>query len=321
MISCRSWRIGFAAFLGFVLVVNAVSQESRADAPLQPQAAPNAAASSGTSRRLLIGVGDDVDVSVYGVPELSQHARVGDSGEIYLPLVGKVTVGGLTSEEAQAAIEKKYAEGNFLKEPHVTVSVSDYTTQGVTILGEVLHPGTYSVVRARRLYDAFLIAGGLTQRAGNTVAITHARSQAKPEVVSLSADPLKSSENNRDLQPGDTVIVARAGIVYMVGEVNRPGGFVIDTPDGKISMAQVLAMASGPTRAAKLSRAKLLRRTGTGLESKEIDLQKILDAKREDLPLQAEDIVFVPASRGKLAAERGAGSILNMLSNLAIYRF
>jgi len=117
------------------------------------------------------------------------------------------------------------------------------------------------------------------------------------------------------------VIVGRAGVVYVLGEVTRPGGFVIDNAEGRMSLTQAFAMAAGPTRLANLGKVKILRHTATGLENKELDIRKVLAAKDPDVALQPEDIVFIPASRGKMAAERGASSILSMVTQLAIYRF
>jgi polysaccharide export outer membrane protein len=173
----------------------------------------------------------------------------------------------------------------------------------------------------RRLFDAFLAAGGLSPRAGNTITITRGKQSGKVDTIRLTSDPEKSAENNVFVEPGDTIIVGRAGIVYVLGEVSRPGGFVIDNPEGRISLMQVFAMAAGPTRMANLGKVKILRRTPTGLENMELDIRKVLAAKGPDVPLQSEDIVFIPASRGKMAAERGASSILSMVTSLALYRF
>jgi len=278
-------------------------------------------ASSGPLGKLLIGPGDEGEVSVYGVPELSQRVRVSNAGDISLPLVGKLTIAGLSADEAQAAIEKALLDGGFLRNPHVTITIKDYVSQGITVLGEVTRPGTYSPLGARRLYDAFQAAGGLTQRAGNTVAISHKNSSAKPQVVALSDDAAVSATNNIELQPGDTVVVSRAGIVYVVGEVLRPGGFVIGGNSG-VTVVQVLAMAAGPTRMANMSRAMMVRKTASGsIENKEINIKKIFQAKAPDISLQPDDILFVPPSRGKMAAEKGASSILGMITNMAIYRF
>jgi len=128
--------------------------------------------SSVPSRRLTIGPDDELDVSVYGVPELSQHVRVDTSGDVHLLLIGPVHVDGLSSEEAQAVIEKQLMEGRFVKNPHVTVYLKEFTTQSVSVVGEVNKPGSYPALTTRRLYDAFQQAGGLTPTAGK-VSITH----------------------------------------------------------------------------------------------------------------------------------------------------
>ena len=328
------WIFPFVSCLLLIAVFPCAAQEeppAQTPAPVpssssQQSTAPVAAAaattaSSGPLGRLLLGAGDEGEISVYGVADLSQKFRVDPSGSISLALIGSVKVGGLTAEEAQAAIEKAYADGGYLRNPHVVMSVKNYSTQGITVLGEVQHPGTYSAMNVRRLFDAFLAAGGLTPKAGNTVSINRARDSGKVETIELTSDPAKSAQNNVTVDPGDTVIVGRAGIVYVLGEVTRPGGFVIDNPEGKLSLMQAFAMASGPTRLANLGKVKILRRTPTGLENKELDIRKVLAAKDPDIPLQAEDIVFIPASRGKMAAERGASSILSMVTQLAVYRF
>ena len=331
----RPRRAGFLISCSLLIAVSlCVAQEeppaqipapvpsSSAQPPTAAVAAPTAATSSSAPvGRLVLGAGDEGEISVYGVPDLTQKFRVDPSGSISLALVGSVKVAGLTAEEAQAAIEKSFSDGGYLRNPHVVMSVKNYSTQGITVLGEVAHPGTYSAMNVRRLFDAFLAAGGLTQKAGNTVSINRARSGGKVETVELTSDPAKSAENNVVIEPGDTVIVGRAGLVYVLGEVTRPGGFVIDNTEGRMSLMQAVAMASGPTRLANLGKVKILRRTSTGLENKELDIRKVLAAKDPDIPLQAEDIVFVPASKGKMAAERGASSILSMVTQLAVYRF
>ncbi len=260
-------------------------------------------------------------MTVYGVPDLTQHLRLNDAGEVSLPLIGNQALAGFTAEDAERLIEKKYSDGHFLKNPHVTLSVKEYTSQGITVMGEVQHPGTYSALKARRLFELFMLAGGFTQRAGTSVVITHANTSAGQQTITLSGDPMRSPEANVPLQPGDTVVVSRAAIVYVMGEVTRPGGFVVTTADGKITIMQAVAMASGPTRMANLGHARLLRRTGSGLNSKDIDLGKILQAKAQDVELRPDDVVFVPASRGKVIANQSAGSILSTVAGLAIYRF
>ena len=126
-----------------------------------------------------------------------------------------------------------------------------------------------------------------------------------------------TGKNNIELVPGDTVVVSKAGIVYVVGEVNRPGGFVIE--DNAITASQVLALAAGPTHAAKLNGTKVIRRTPDGLQNFALPLKKILQAKAPDPQLQPDDIVWVPPA--KTAGLTSSGYVFSMLMSLALYRF
>ena len=279
----------------------------------------NAAAEAG-SVRLTLNPGDEADVSVYGIPDMSQHVRVSESGAISLPLVGVVQVAGLTTEQAAAAIQEKLAAGGFVHDPHVSVYVREFNSQRVAISGEVVHPGLYPVLSSPRLYDLFLAAGGLTNRAGSTVTITHASNPQKAAVVTLSSDPIRSADANLKLEAGDSVVVSKAGIVYVMGEVNRPGGFVIED-NQPITLLRAVAMAAGPTRMASLGHARIIRRTPNGIDSRDINLKKVLQAKSQDEALSAEDILFIPSSRSKAAIAVATGSAVSVATQLAIYRF
>ena len=265
-----------------------------------------------------IAPGDDLEISVFEVPELTQHARVSNSGDISLPLIGMLHVAGLSGEEAQATIEKHLADGNYVNDPHVSLYVKEYTTEGITLVGEVNKPGVYSVLAGHRLLDLIQTAGGLTPRAGKTARITHRDDPNHPITVSVANDP-DVGKTNIELWPGDTVVIAKAGIVYVVGEVNRPGGFVIEGDE--ITASQAIAWAAGPTHTAALNGAKMIRRTPQGLKDTTLALKNILSAKAPDVQLQADDIIWVPASKTKGITNAGATSVLGMLTSLAIYRF
>jgi polysaccharide export outer membrane protein len=270
--------------------------------------------------RATISPGDEGDLTVYGVPELTQHFRVHSSGQITMPLIGDVRIAGLTPEEAQDLIGRKLVEGGFLRGPDVTIFIKEFSSQTAAVLGEVMRPGLYPVLGSRPLYDVILLAGGLSPKAGRTITITRPKGAQKTITVTLPDDPSKLNESNVEVQAGDTIVVSRAGLVYVIGEVNRPGGFVMENNE-RISLLQALSMAAGPTRTASLSHARLLRRSPEGLTNTEVDVKKLLQAKTPDMPLQAEDVLYIPASRAKAAAERGTSSILTMLTSLAIYRF
>jgi len=279
---------------------------------------PSAISSSEPARKLSIGPDDEVDVSVYGVPDLAQHIRVDSSGDAYLLLIGPVHVAGLTSAEAQTVIEKKLVQARLVKDPHVSVYVKDFTGQSVSVVGEVNKPGNYPALSTRRLYDAFQQAGGLTPAAGK-VTITHSGQPANPTIVTLSNDPIKSAQANVEIMPGDTITVSKAPIVYVMGNVSKPGGYMLDgdsdTDFKGLTALRVLALASGPVQGAALNKTRIIRRTGSGIQELPIRLKQIMAGKAPDPPLQAEDILYIPGkwSSAYLAA------ILTTVTTASIY--
>ena len=193
---------------------------------------PDLETATGGDSTLRLGIGDLVDVSVYNVPELTTKVRVSNGGDVYLPLIDYVHVAGLTTEEAQSLIEKRLTDGGFLKNPHVAVFVNEYASQGASVLGEVTKPGVYPVLGEQRLFDLISAAGGSTERAGRSVTVTHRNQSDKPVTVPLARNITDNPDNNVEVFPGDTVIVRKADIVYVVGDVTQrlPDGF--GEPDG-----------------------------------------------------------------------------------------
>jgi len=251
---------------------------------------------------LKLGIGDLVEVTVYGIPELSTKSRVASNGEISLPLVGRVRIEGLTAEEAEELIAGRLTSGHFLKDPHVTVFVHEYATQGSTILGEVMKPGIYPILGPQRLFDLISMAGGLSEKAGHSITITHRDQPDAPITVALSRSLADHPESNVPVLPGDTVIVRKADIVYVVGDVARPSGVLVET--GGITVLRAIALAGGTNRTAKLSDVRILRKGPNGMTETAVQLKKILQAKAPDIPLQADDVLVVPTSAGKILAGR-----------------
>jgi polysaccharide export outer membrane protein len=293
----------------FAMVAEVAAQESNT----LPSESAN---SSGPQASLRLSPGDLVDLSVYNVPELTTKARVSNRGDIYLPLVDYVHVAGLTGEETQALIQQKLSDGRFVKNPHVTVTVENYASQGASLLGEVGRPGVYPIVGQQRLFDVISAAGGFTERAGRSVTITHRGQPEKPTVVPLARNVSDSPESNVMVYPGDTIVVRKADVVYVVGDVGRPSGFAMDS--GHLTVLQVIALAGGTTKTAKLSNVRLLRKGPQGVNETSVQLKKILEAKAPDVQLQADDILFVPTSATKAAASRSLETVMQMASALSI---
>ncbi|MBI3404786.1 MAG: polysaccharide biosynthesis/export family protein [Acidobacteria bacterium] len=314
-----AWMAGFALLTG-----SGVSQERTTPHRVSPPektfpSTPNAAPKGGTPQDLQIGAGDLLDVTLYGIPEFKSEVRVSSDGKISLPMIGNVDVDGLTVERAAASIEKRLKEKGLYNDPHINIFVREYATQGISVLGEVQKPGIYPLLGSRKLYDAMSAAGGTTPKAGRYVLITHKNDPQHPVRVPLTTGSPESMEHNVPVEPGDTILVGKAGVVYVVGDVRQPGGFVMENGNS-ITVLQAIALAQGTNPNAALNSAKLIRKSPEGQQDLPIELKKILTAKAPDLQLQPDDIIFVPNSAGKSATKRGLEAIIQMATGVAIWR-
>lgn len=273
--------------------------------------------SAGKSVISTFGPGDLIEVSVYNVPELTSKVRVSNSGDIYLPLIDYVHVEGLTQEEAQSVIEKRLTDGGYVRNPHVTIFVDEFTSQGVTIIGEVPKPGIYPDIGTHKLYEVVSQAGGFAQNASRKIAILR-RNQADPIRVNLPRNLADDVSGNVEIMPGDTITVPRAPVIYVVGDVGRPSGILVD--NGTMTVLQALALAGGTNRTAKLGAARILRKGADGgVTETKVAIKKMLEAKAPDVTLQADDILFVPISGGRILASRTFEMSLSFASAMALY--
>jgi polysaccharide export outer membrane protein len=250
---------------------------------------------------------------------MTQESRINGEGDLTVTLVGPVHLQGLSSTQAEQLIEAKLRDGGYLKDPHVSIFVKEYVTQGISVMGEVQHPGIYPMLGARRLFDALSSAGGTTSKAGNLVTITRRDDPQHPVTVVMSPDPAKSAETNVDIQPGDTIVVSKAGVVYVVGAVERPGGFIMDNNE-KLTVLQAVALAYGAKATASLDKSKIIRKNKDGVQEVPVALNKILEGKAADVALANDDILFVPASAAKGAFRRTAEAAIQAATGVAIYR-
>jgi len=296
-----------------------VPKEARIEgAPSVPQAKPEEVSSAAPARELMIGAGDLLEVSLYGMPDFKTDVRVSSGGEISLPMLGTVSVRGLSVEQAGTLIERNLSEKGIFNDPHITVFVKEYATQGISVLGEVQKPGIYPLLGERNLYDAISSAGGTTPKAGRFVMVTRRNDPQHPLQVPLlsGADSMK---NNVTVEPGDTIVVSKAGVVYVVGDVHQPGGFVMENGND-ITVLKAIALAQGTNPNATLDGARVIRKTAEGPQDVPLSLKKIMAAQAPDIQLQADDVVFVPGSAAKSATKRGMEAILQMATGVAIWR-
>ena len=287
-----------------------------------PQPAPANETASPQSSHLLansnvkLGMGDLIEISVFGVPDLSIKTRISGSGDVYLPLIDYVHVADLTTDEAQELIQKRLEDGGFVRGPHVSIFVDESASQAITLLGEVNRPGPYPAIGDRRLFDLISAAGGLTDKAGRVVTIEHRGNPGQRVELQLSSNLAEDTQNNVDVFPGDMIIVSRAGIIYVVGDVGHPSGFLIE--DNSLSVLKALALAGGSTRTSALNKTRILRQTPNGVQEIPINLKKVLYAKAPDMALVKGDILFIPGSSAKAAAYRTADAAVSLSTSLGI---
>jgi polysaccharide export outer membrane protein len=260
-----------------------------------------------------------LDVQVYDEPEMSTQARVDKDGNVSLPLIGSVHVAGMTLPAAENALEEKFRQGEILKDPQVTLNVEQYASASITVLGEVQYPGRIQLLAPHNLLDVLGMAGGETSLAGDTVEV---KSPGKEGTFNHTYHYSRSSNGdsirNVVIQPGDTVTVTRAGIVYVLGAVNRPGGYVMQE-DGRLNVAQALSLAQGTSMQAKTGALRVVRRSPDGqLQEIPVSYNEMMGGKLQPPQLQAEDIVYVPVSKIKSVFTTGA-NIVAQTSSALIY--
>ena len=285
----------------------------------------------------LIGAEDVLDIEVFDVPELRKTVRVSNDGVIALALIGRVKAAGLTAEQLREQLEAKYGE-SYLQKPQVTVFVTEFHAQPVSVIGAVEKPGIYQLTGRRTLIELLSMAGGLAKRssapAGRNLYVTrrggfHSLQPTEgldliaPEKLQVNIQRLLYSHEdtlNIDVEPRDIISVSKADVVYVVGSVRKAGGFVLEDRE-KITVMQALAMAEGFSGTPAKTSARIVRRASDGKRTEiPVNLKRVLDGKSEDIDMLANDILYVPDSTGKVVAKRTLETAISTVSGIVIWR-
>jgi len=244
--------------------------------------------------------------------------RIDEQGNIAPPVLGILHVAGETVSEARSQIRQVLLEKKILQDPQVDLSILEYTAPQVTIIGEVASPGKYPLLIPHSLVDVLALAGGTTITAGNEVLITHGNAGADPVQVHYSRATNPDAVRDTIVKPGDTVQVKRAGIVYVLGAVNKPGGFVMQE-EGTLNILQAISLASGTSVTASTRTIYLLRRNADGtVVDIVVPYKKIANGKSADMQLRATDVLYVPTSTFKAVMTNSQG-ILTSAASATIY--
>jgi len=266
-----------------------------------------------------IGPGDLLEINEFHTPGFRTVARVSAAGTVTLPMVDEVNLKGLDEQEAERKIEEALVAKGMLLHPHASVFVMAQAGQDVSVLGEVARPGVYPYTLHHRLLDLISAASGLSQSAGRLVNVFHRSDPQTPHPVVLDPGGTDtSSDHNPELMPGDTVQVSRAGLVYVIGDVVRPGGFPVDPAQG-LTVVQALSLAWGPSQNAATGRALLIREQKGGRTLTTLNLGKMIHGQEPDQPIHDRDILFVPDSTAKNLWNKTLESAIQSVVGVSIY--
>jgi polysaccharide export outer membrane protein len=259
-----------------------------------------------------------LSLNVLDDSDFSGNYRVNERGEIEVPVLGRLHVAGKTTTEVVEQIRKQLLSQQILKDPQVTLTLIEYSAADINILGEVTSPGKYPLLVPRNLIDVLALAGGTTLLAGNQISITRVGKSEEPVTVSYSRGSDPKTIEKVVVHPGDTVQVKRAGIVYVLGAVTRPGGYVMQE-EGTLSVLQAVSLANGTTPAASTKKIYLLHRNpdGTGVDM-QLLYKGMTQGKYSDVQLRATDVLFVPTSTLK-SIFINSQNILSAAASASIY--
>jgi len=263
----------------------------------------------------ILGPGDTITIRALNVEEISEKpVRIGTSGIIKFPMIGRIKAAGMTLEQLEAEIASRLKDS--VNEPDVAVAITDYRSQPVSIMGSVNTPGVLQLEGRKTLFEALSMAGGLKQDAGYSVKITRRSEFGDIPLPNAAPDPsgrysvatvnLKSvmearnPEENILVCPFDVISVPKGELVYVIGDVRKSGGFILSEQE-TVTVLQALSLAEGLEKTAKPENAKILRPVNGSSTRSEIavDLKKVLTGQASDVALQTNDILFVPGSKAR----------------------
>ena len=234
-----------------------------------------------------MGTGDVLRITVYGQPDLTTEARVGENGGITFPLIGDVKLAGITPARGETEIAQRLSKGGFILEPFVTLNVMQYRSQQISVLGRVNRPGKYTLEKISRISDALALAGGIIIDGSDTVTLVRTR-DGKPEYRDIDVIALfrpGGEASNELVQDGDIINVARQPMFYIYGEVQRPGAFRLEQ---NMSVVQALSMGGGVNARGTQRGIRILRRDGNGAMQE-------LEARLADM-VKKDDVIYVKES-------------------------
>lgn len=264
-----------------------------------------------TTPDTVLAAGDQIALRIFGDTDYILSVRIAADGTALLPLVGMVNFTGLTVSGAEEFISRRLQDAGMYRNPQVILTITEGPSSVITVAGE-MH-SVIQVIGSRNLYSVLAAAGGLPSSASRVVTIYRA-GKTVPVSVDIGNDPLHSAAANVPVFPGDTVVVSRIGVVYVMGAFRSPGVVPISNY-GPLTLTQVSAQVGGPIYDAKYSALHIIRTVGDHRTVVTLNIKNVLYGKAPDPIMQPNDIVFLPPSAFKESLSNGSlGSILGIVS-------
>ncbi|PYS48323.1 MAG: hypothetical protein DMG13_25790 [Acidobacteria bacterium] len=286
------------------------------------------------SSTYLLGPDDQITIRVVDAEEISDKpVRIGRTGDITLPMIGSIHAAGLTVEQLEKEIGDRLRK--YFKAPEVWITRMEMRSQPVAVIGAVVSPGVHQLQGRKTLVEILSMAGGLKEDAGYTVKITRWLEWGRIPLPDASDDstgqfsvaevPLRdltqaaNPAGNIMIMPNDVITVPKADMVYVIGEVGKSGGIVMGGQQ-QVTVLQAVSMAAGLMKTAKAKEAKILRLNPSSFKRDEVrvDLKALLAGKIDDVPMQPEDILFIPNSSTHSVAVRALEAALQLGTGVAI---
>jgi polysaccharide biosynthesis/export protein len=302
----------------------------------QPQAEQTPAKEPSSGARLpyyILGPNDEIVILAVDADEIANKPiRITTSGDINLPMVGRVHAAGMNVEQLEAEVNQRLSK--YIKEPHVAINVVQSKSQPVSVFGAVGSPGVVQLEGRKSLIEVLSMAGGLKADAGSRIKITRkgewgaiplssATTEGQYSIAEVNIRSIEEAtrpEDNIQILPFDVITVARAEVVYVMGQVRKSGGFMLNDKRS-ISLIELMARAEGLSDGAAPKDAKVIRPVpGANRIEISVNLKDVLDGKKPDMVLQPDDILYVPNSYAKGAFRRTLDAAIMMTTGRVIYR-
>ena len=287
----------------------------------------------------VLGADDQIAIHAIDAPEVSDKPiLIGTNGEITLPLVGRVRAGGLSVEQFENVLNTQLKK--YVKDPQIAITVAEFRSQPVSVLGAVTKPGVIQLRGRKTLYEVLSMAGGPRETTGSSVTVTRRRENGEIPLLGATIDPTgqfsiaelnvqeildgKNPAANIEIKPNDVISVSEAdsNMIYVVGDVEHSGGFTLG---GRrtISVLMALSMAGGLGRTAKPGKARIIRSIPGEPKPREVavNLSQILKGKAEDVGLRPQDVLVVPTSSHKVFTTYSIPALVSAAAYAAIYRY